>query len=187
MGLSPIKHLILEAMWTIDKPVKPSEIAKETGRSFPSTMMHIIGLTRMGYATSPEKGYYVITEKGKEALGFPKVDKIKVEEILAHLPTEKSFHFYANMGKPLNIYANNLQDFCDKISKIGTDSIEFHINRRDFEAWLNELGDVELARKIELIREKKLSGEELRRKVYETLESRCITLAKIAGQAPASE
>ncbi len=187
MGLSPIKQLILETMWTIDKPVKPSEIAKEIGQSFPSTMMHIIGLTRMGYTSSPEKGYYVITEKGKEALGFPKVDKTKAETILAHLPTEKSFHFYANVGKPLNIHANNLQDFCDKISKIDTDSIEFHINRGDFETWLNELGDVELARKIELIRKKKPSGEELRGKVYETLENRCITLAKIAGQAPASE
>jgi len=181
MGLSLVKRSILETMWAIDKPVKPSEIAREIGQSFPSTMMHIIGLNRMGYASSPEKGYYVVTEKGKEALGFPKVDKMKAKAILANLAPEKSFRFYADIGRPLDIYANSLQDFCDKISKIQTDSIEFHINRRDFETWLNELGDFELARRIELIREKKTSGEELREKVYETLKKRCIALAEISA------
>ncbi len=55
MSISPVKRLILETMWVIDKPSKATDIAKETGVSFPSVMMHIIGLTRMGFIASPEK------------------------------------------------------------------------------------------------------------------------------------
>jgi len=179
MSMSPVKRLILETMWRLDKPAKATEIAKETGLGFPPVMMHIIGLTRMGYVEQHEKGYYVITRKGKKALGFPEIDKEKAGEILAYLPIEKSFHFYVDIEKPLSIHAASLQDFCDKILKIEIGSIEFHINRGDFEAWFTGLGDVELARKTLLIREVKIFGEELRKKLYETVKNRCDELAKI--------
>jgi len=178
MSISPVKRLILETMWMLNKPAKAMEIAKEAGLGFPPVMMHIIGLIRMGYVKQHEKGYYVITEKGKKALGLPEIDKQKAEEILAYLPIEKSFHFYADIGKPLNLHAASLQDFCDKILKIDIGSIEFHVNRGDFEAWFMGLGDIELARKTLLIREQKTLGEELRQKLYEIVKSRCEELAK---------
>jgi len=181
MSISPVKRLILETMWVIDKPSKATDIAKETGVSFPSVMMHIIGLTRMGLIESPEKGHYVIAEKGKKALGFPEVNKEKASEILAYLPLEQSFHFYADFGKPLNIHAASLSDFCDKILKIDINSVEFHINRGDFEAWFMGLGDNELARKTLLLKELKMSGEDLRNKLSEIIKSRCEELAKIRG------
>jgi hypothetical protein len=56
MSLSPIKREILETMLLNDKPAKAAQIAKDNGKEFPSVMMHLIGLTRMGYAGSPEKG-----------------------------------------------------------------------------------------------------------------------------------
>ena len=179
MSISPVKRLILETMWLIDKPVKATEIAKETGVNFPSVMMHVLGLTRMGYAESPEKGQYAITERGKKVLGFPEIDKEKASQILAYQPLEKSFHFYADIGKPLNIYAASLQDFLDKILKIDVSAIEFHVHRGDFEAWIMDLGDVELARKVLLLREHKMFGEELRKKLYDVVNSRCEELAKI--------
>jgi DNA-binding transcriptional ArsR family regulator len=166
-------------MWLLEKPAKVTGIATETGLGFPSVMMHLIGLTRMGYTESPEKGYYVITGKGKKALGFPEIDKRKANDILTYLPLEKSFHFYVDVGKPSNIHAASLQDFCDKISKIDIGSLEFHINRGDFEAWLMDLGDFELARKVLLIREKKMVGEELRKKLHEAVKNRCDELARI--------
>jgi len=187
MSMSPVKRLILETMWVLEKPVKPNELALKTGLGFPSVMMHILGLTRMGYAESPEKGYYVITEKGKKALGFPEVNNEKAEEILAYLPIEKSFHFYVDIGKPLNIHAASLQDFCDKILKIDIGSIEFHINRGDFEAWFMDLGDVELSRKTLLVREQKIFGEELRQKLHEIVKDRCESLAKIRKQSATSK
>jgi len=179
MSISPLKRLILETMWMLDKPVKAAEIAKGTGLGFPQVMMHIIGLTRMGYAEVHEKGYYVITGKGKKVLGFPEIDKEKAGEILAYLPVERSFHFYADIGTPLNIYAASLQDFCNKILKIDIGSIEFHINRGDFEAWFMGLGDVELARKTLLVMEQKMFGDELRKKLYEVVKNRFEELAEI--------
>lgn len=173
-------------MWAIDKPLKATEIAKNTRITFPTAMMHIIGLTRMGCLVQREKGFYTITEKGKKTLGFPEVDKKKADEILAHLPLQKSFHFYAAIGKPLNINAASLQNFIEKILKVDMGSVEFHVKRGDFEAWFMGLGDVELARKTLLIKEQKIFGEELRKKLYEIVKSRYDELAKISKNEVAS-
>ena len=70
MSTSPVKRLILETMWMIDKPAKPAEIAKDTGVSFKQAWMHLLGLIKLEYVSSPEKGFYVITEKGKKTLGI---------------------------------------------------------------------------------------------------------------------
>ena len=49
MSTSPVKRLILETMWMLDKPTRAADIAKETRLGFPTVMMHIIGLNRIGY------------------------------------------------------------------------------------------------------------------------------------------
>lgn len=183
MSISPVKRLILETMWVLDKPAKATEIAKDMGVNFPSVMMHIIGLTRLGLATSAEKGFYFLTDKGKKSLGFPEIDKEKAAEILAYLPVERSFHFYADFGKPLDVRAASLQDFCEKIMTVDAGSIEFHTNRGDFEPWFNGLGDAELARKMLFIREQKMPSEELRRKIHDTVKNRFEELSKIKKQA----
>jgi hypothetical protein len=180
MSLPPIKREILETMLLHDKPARAVQIAKESGKKFPPVMMHLIGLTRMGYAYSPEKGQYTITEKGKEALGIPEINKENARAILVPTPHEKAFHFYAGIGNPLSLYAHGLQDFCDKILKLSVNSIEFHVNHGDFEAWFTGLGDAELARKTALLKEKKMTGEELRRKLHEIVENRCKVLTELA-------
>ena len=179
MSISPVKRLILETMWMIDRPAKAMEIAKDTGVKFPAVMMHIIGLAKLEYAREAEKGLYVITGKGKKTLGFAEVDKEKAAEILAYQPAEKAFHFYADVGKPLNAFAASLGDFRGKIQNIDVDSIEFHLNRGDFEAWFTGLGDFELARKTLLVREQKMLGEELRKKLDEIVRNRIEELSKI--------
>lgn len=181
MSISPVKRLILETMWMLDKPAKPAEIAKDTGVSFKQAWMHLLGLVKLEYINSPEKGFYVITEKGKKTLGIPEVDKQKATEILGYLPMGKSFHFYADIGKPFSVFATSLGDFCDKIQKIDGSSIEFHTHRGDFEAWFTSIGDIELARKTLLVREQKMAGEELRNKLYEIVKKRFDELAKIRG------
>ncbi len=166
----------------LDKPAKATDIAKDTGVGFPSVMMHIIGLTRAGYAEVPEKGLYAITDKGKKTLGLPEIDREKASEILGYLPADKAFHFYVDFGKALDVYAASLKDFCDKIKTVEPDSVEFHSNRGDFEAWFNSLGDAELARKALLIRERKIVGEELRQKLHDIVGNRVETLDKIRKQ-----
>ncbi|MBS7636394.1 hypothetical protein KEJ37_03475 [Candidatus Bathyarchaeota archaeon] len=182
MGLSPVKRLVLENIWMLNKPVKPMEVAGEVGLGFPTVMMHIVGLAKMGYVKAVEKGYYAITEKGREALGLPTINEGKARQILEYVPADKAFYFYVDIGKPLGVYAVSLGDFCEKIQKIDIGSIEFHLNRGDFEAWFAGLGDVELAKKTALIRERKMSGEELRRKLYQIVKGRCEELAKIRQQ-----
>jgi len=184
--MSPVKRLILETMWVLDKPAKATEIAKDTGVGFPSVMMHILGLARLGHVETPDKGLYAITEKGKKMLGLPDVDQKKASEILTYLPLEKSFHFYVDYGKPLSVHAASLQDFCEKINNVEMGSIDFHSSRGDFEAWFMGLGDVELARKALLIREQKMVGEELRRKIHGAVRSRFEELSKIRKQMGSS-
>ena len=179
MSLSPVKRLVLETIWMLNKPVKPAEVAEEVGLGFPTVMMHVVGLAKMGYVKAVERGYYTITDKGREALGLPIVNGEKARQILAYVPADKAFYFYADMCKPLGIYAASLGDFCEKIHKIDIGSIEFHLYRGDFEAWFTWLGDTELAKKTALLRERKISGEELRNKLYEAVKSRCEELARI--------
>ena len=182
MSLSPIKQEILKIMLLHEKPMKAMEIAKETKKEFPPVMMHLLGLVRMGYVSSPEKGQYVITEKGKDALGIPETSKEKATAILAYAPHDKAFHFYGDVGKPLNLHAHNLRDFANKLERADIASIEFHTKRGDFEAWFNGLGDVELAKRVALLKQKNVVGEDLRRQLREIVEQRYIALAKLAGQ-----
>lgn len=187
MSVSPVKRLILETMWAVEKPLKPSEVAKDTGVSFPSVMMHVIGLARAGYvAASSEKGFYAITEKGRKMLGFPEIDENKAIEILAYLPVEKSFHFYADYGKPANVHAASLQDFSEKLMNVDVSSVEFHTQRGDFEAWFLSLGDAELARKTLIIKEQRMLGEDLRKRLYEVVKNRVEELSKIRKSAAES-
>ena len=186
MDLSPVKREILEALLMQDKPEKAAQVAKEVGKEFRPVQMHLIGLTRMGYADSPEKGHFVITEKGKHALGMPEISKENAGQLLTQSPCDKAFHFYAGIGKPLNLSAHNLRDFGDKLAEVNVESVEFHLGRGDFEAWFACLGDAELARKTSSLREKKLVGEELRAKLLEIVKNRCVALSKMAENATSS-
>jgi hypothetical protein len=183
MELSPTKREILEALLIQEKPVKAAQLAKEMGKEFPATQMHLIGKTRMGYAQSPQKANYFISLNGKKALELPEVTKEKALTILASTPSEKAFHFYMGIDKPLNVQAHDLLEFCDKLNQITLDSFGFHLNRGDFEAWFQSLGDEELAKKTVLLKEKKKSQEEMRQKLYALAEGRCMELAQIVGKA----
>ena len=183
MSLSPVKNDILATMLLIEKPERATQIAKEAGKEFPSVMMHIIGLARMGHVFSPEKGLYTLTEKGRKALGIPEVTSENAKTILADMPQDKAFNFYADLGKPLNLQARGLQEFCDKFPKVNAESVAFHVSRGDFASWFAGLGDVELAKKTALLKEKKMVGEELRTRLQDIVTKRCMALANVAGRS----
>lgn len=187
MSLSPIKQEMLETMLLQEKPLKAMEIAKETRKDFKPAMMHLLGLMRMGYVNSPEKGLYVISENGKQALGIRETTKEKAATILAYAPHDKAFNFYADVGKPLNLHAHSLRDFANKLEKAELASIVFHTKRGDFEAWFKGLGDDELAKKTALLKQRNVVGEDLRRQLHEIVEQRYLSLAKLAGQPIPSE
>jgi hypothetical protein len=182
MSLSPIKQEILETMLLDERPLKAADIAKKTQRDFPATMMHLLGLVRMGYVESPQKGVYLIAAKGKQALGIPETTKEKASDILNYAPHDKAFNFYAGIGKPLSMHAHSLRDFTNKIEKVEAASVEFHMQRGDFESWFKSLGDEELAKKTALLKARNVSGEAMRRQLQEIVEQRYLELAKLSGQ-----
>ena len=187
MSLSPIKLEILEAMLLNGKPQKAMDIAKETKKEYQPVNMHLLGLIKMGYASLPEKGVYAITEKGKRALGLPETTKEKAAAILAYAPHDKAFNFYSTIGKPLSLHAHNLRDFINKLDKADVISVEFHMQRCDFEVWFKGLGDEELSKKTALLKKRNVAGEELRKQLRNLVEQRYLELAKLAGQPTPTE
>ncbi len=180
MSASRIRGKILGVLWATGKPMGLEEIAKKIGINPSSTMGYLLGLIKAKYVSVPRKHYYEITSLGKEALGLPKIDTKLASTILSSLPLEKAFHFHTKTDQYSGVYADSLKDFADKIEKIDLKAIEFHLPRRDFELWIHDLGDIELSRKIGLIRRASLSGDDLRKEVYETVKSRYEALIKLS-------
>jgi len=187
MSLSPIKQEILETMLLNGKPLKAIDIAKEAKREYQPVNMHLLGLIKMGYVNLPEKGLFAITEKGKKTLGIPEITKEKAAAIIAYFPHDKAFNFYVTVGKPLNIHAHSLRDFANKLDRADITSVEFHMQRGDFENWFRGLGDEELAKKTSFLKKKNVVGEDLRKQLHENAEQRYLELAQLSGQPITTE
>ena len=181
MGLVEAKMKILEALWTEGAPVQSKDIAQKVGLKIPAATMHLLGLRKTGHVYTPKHGLYAITDVGKEAIGLPKTDKAHATKILSHLPADKAFHFYTGVHQYTHVIAHSLQEFVDKLQKIDVKSVEFHIPRKDFENWVHSLGDVELAKKLGVIRSMHLRGEDLRTRTYEAVKHRLEELKRIHG------
>ena len=179
MSASKIRGKILRELWAAGKPMTLQAISEKTGLTSSSTMGYLLGLLKAKYVSVPQTHYYDITNLGKQALGLPKVDKNLALNILRPLSIEKAFHFYYDLNQHSGVHADSLKDFVDKIQNVNLKSIEFHVPRKDFEFWIRSLGDLELSKKLELLRMRNLSGENLRKEVYEIVKSRCEKLTKL--------
>lgn len=179
--MSPDKKDVLKAFLKYENAVKPVVISKEMGKKFPSVMMHIIGLTKMQYLGSTKKGFYELTDEGKQYLKSMKVTKKLSKELLTGKFNGKAFNFYIALHEPINLKANNLQSFVSAIKNAPVGSIEFHLRRGDFTFWLQGIGDFDLADKIKLLEKFPLGGEALKQKLHVIIYNRCLELAKIAG------
>ena len=177
INLSEIKEGILRAIWEGGNPVTIQEIVGKTGLKTRSVNMYLQNLRRERLVEASGIGF-IITEKGKEAIGFPKIDESRAQEILRKTLPENAFHFYTEINQPLSVSADSLMDFCEKIGLVDTRSIEFHTMRGDIESWIHFLGDSELEKRIGLIREANLAGEVLRQRLYTTLKTRTDELLK---------
>lgn len=79
----------------------------------------------------------------------------EVSKILGTVNYERAFYFYNGVGKPNGDFAVSLSDFCSKINVISSESLAFHLKRRDFQNWIREVvGDVELAKRMDKIQVK---------------------------------
>ncbi len=172
MSLPQNKREILETLLIADAPAKAVDIAKDTCRDFKPVMMHILGLIRMGYVNSPEKGLYTITERGKQSLGIIQPTKETANALLGQFPGDKGFNFYKAIDKPLDLHTYSLQDFASKLPKADPASIEFHSKRGDFENWFAGIGDMELAKKASILKERKAAMPDLSARLQRFVETR---------------
>ena len=180
MSASKIRGKILMEMWAAGKPMTTQELSEKIGLTPSSSMGYLLGLIKAKYVSVPQTHHYSITNLGKQALGLPKIDQKLASNILNPVPVEKAFYFYYGINHYTGVYADRLQVFVDKLQTVDLKSIEFHVPRKDFELWVRSLGDLELAKKLELLRMKQLSGENLRKELCETINSRCQELSKLA-------
>jgi hypothetical protein len=181
MSASKIRGKILMEMWAAGKPMTTQDLSEKTGLSPASAMGYLLGLIKAKYVSVPETHHYAITSLGKQALRLPKVDQNLASKILGSVPVEKAFYFYCGINQYSNVHANSLEDFVDKLRTVDLKSIKFHVPRKDFELWIRSLGDIELAKKLELLRIKQLSGENLRKQLCETIDSRCQELSNLSS------
>jgi hypothetical protein len=179
MSAGKTRGKILTVLWVAGNPITLKQISEKIGLDPSSTRDYLLELIDAKYVSVPEKNYCAITDQGKQAIGMPQVDKNVAMNILSSLPLERAFHFYYDIDHYSGVHADSLKDFVDKIQNVDLKSIEFHIPRKDFECWVSSLGDIELSKKLGLLLIARLSGESLRKELYETLDSRYQELKKL--------
>ncbi len=102
--------------------------------------------------------------------------------ILRRLPTGKGFTFSQEFTRPTSFKTNDIFEFVDAIKNVPIRSIEYHMERGDFERWLSQvLGDDELAKSIALLNKQGLVGETLRKNLIHIVEARLEKLGAITN------
>jgi hypothetical protein len=76
----------------------------------------------------------------------------KIIEILRTVPYEKGFHFYIALNNFIRETATSIDAFEKKLQIVPADSVNFHLQRGDFQKWIkNTLGDDALAKRVSSI------------------------------------
>jgi len=105
------------------------------------------------------------------------IDAVK---ILRTVNNEEAFYFYEAIGKPTGECARSLSDFLKSVESVKTESLLFHLQRKDFQNWIEKtIGDPELARTIEkAVRSR--SGD-IRTRIRSILEERIRELSETSA------
>lgn len=89
------------------------------------------------------------------------------------LSPKETFHFFTSIGNFTGTIAASLEDFLKEIRNVDVKSLEFHLQRRDFEKWIIDvLRDAKLAGEIQNLRNQKLTAEALRNSLYNIVSRR---------------
>jgi hypothetical protein len=115
---------------------------------------------------------YELTPLGLIAIG---VLPESAKRIYSPVPSEKCFYFYTGVGpdKFTKMSASSLSDFKEKVKKVDSKSLEFHLQRGDIAKWFNDvLGEAELAKEFERLRTAGFYGDTLRTRITRLLDAR---------------
>ena len=98
----------------------------------------------------------------------------------APLPESKRFYFDKHQMRGKGLMAASIYEFLNAISLATDEALEFHLQRGDFELWLQEvLHDEELVKRVRKIRKRKLRGDRLKKALEEAVASRYRELEKL--------
>jgi len=96
---------------------------------------------------------------------------VDATKILRTVNPSESFHFYEAIGKPIGQKASNLTEFLETVKSVKTESLQFHLERKDFQNWIEKtLGDTTLSRRI--VKTSTKHGGNIRAKIQTTVEAR---------------
>jgi predicted transcriptional regulator len=152
---------VLKFMNEITGRTDMNEFAKKADLAPNQILQHMQKLSKEGLLKKVGAGF-AITEKGKNTL-----------KALAVVSDDMRFHFYSAMGKPLGVSAGSIKEFCELASNVDVTSLEFHLERGDFENWFRTAADDAIfADEFAKFRSAGLKGEDLRKAIGETAESR---------------
>jgi len=88
------------------------------------------------------------------------------------------FHFYLDIGKYAGLSAVSYEDFATMIKQVKVESLNFHLERGDFEKWATDvLKDKKLAEEMAKVKNRKLRGPTLRNCLNKTVTNRLKELA----------
>jgi predicted lactoylglutathione lyase len=111
--------------------------------------------------------------KGRTKGRKPRNPTVNTEavNILRTVGDQEAFHFYEAVGKPIGEVAKNLTDFLDKVKSVKAESVVFHLERRDFQNWIDKtLGDSKLAEELGEISSS--NNDDVRTNICKTVENR---------------
>jgi hypothetical protein len=111
-----------------------------------------------------------------------KPTKEESAKILGEQPPERTFNFYRDVGIPTGISANSLSGLIDSIKTIEAASLEFHMNRGDFEKWVTMLGDETLSKQIINLKRDEFHGDKMRKRLLQITRLRLGYLRKLADE-----
>jgi len=96
---------------------------------------------------------------------------IEAVKVLRTVGDREAFYFYEAVGKPTGEIARSLPDFLDKAKSVKSESLLFHIQRNDFQNWVEGvLGDSKLAEKLRRISSS--GSNNVRTSICKTVENR---------------
>lgn len=105
---------------------------------------------------------------------------LELESLLARVERERAttvlgreavFYFSLEVGRYTGLSASSLDEFFKVLAIAPVQSLEFHLKRGDFEAWLKSIGLDDLASTFGALRKENMSGEALRSRILEVVQS----------------
>jgi hypothetical protein len=127
-----------------------------------------------------QKGLKIFNVSSSSPNSYEKQATSEQEDItvLRTVPHENGFHFYTALGSYTGETATSLDVFERKIQVVPAVSLIFHLQRGDFQKWIEDtLGDAELAKRIARINVTR-PAEDLRKELLAIVQTRISELRR---------